>query len=119
MRERTVPKPNCSEELDVGTIEFGRLGRRVVAGRFDGGSMSGDGGVMLLGAKPAPKPGRSPSCPGDGRRCGSARLDLSQAPARKLPICCAERATRLSDREFCHEPQGRSQSEYRSAKHGG
>ena len=34
----------------MGTIEFGRLGRRVVEGRFDGGSMTSDGGVMLLGA---------------------------------------------------------------------
>ena len=44
-----MPKPNCTEEVDVGTIEFGRLGRRVVEGRFDGGSMTSDGGVMLLG----------------------------------------------------------------------
>ena len=44
-----MPKPNCTEKIDVGTLDFGRLGRRVVEGRFDGGSMSGDGGVMLLG----------------------------------------------------------------------
>jgi len=44
-----MPKPNCTEEVDVGTIEFARLGRRVVEGRFDGGSMTSDGGVMLLG----------------------------------------------------------------------
>jgi hypothetical protein len=31
-------------------MEFGRLGRRVVEGRFDGGSMTSDGGVMLLSA---------------------------------------------------------------------
>jgi hypothetical protein len=49
MSERAMPKPNCTEEVDVGTIEFGRLGRRVVEGRFDGGSMTSDGGVMLLG----------------------------------------------------------------------
>jgi len=41
--------PNCTEEIDVGTLEFGRLGRRVVEGRFDAGSMTSDGGVMLLG----------------------------------------------------------------------
>jgi len=34
----------------VGVIDFGRLGRRVVEGRFDGGSMTSDGGVMLLSA---------------------------------------------------------------------
>lgn len=42
--------PNCTEELSAKRIEFGRLGRRVVEGRFDGGSMSSDAGVMLLGA---------------------------------------------------------------------
>jgi len=44
-----MPKPNCTEKIDVGTLDFGRLGRRVVEGRFDGGSMTRDGGVMLLG----------------------------------------------------------------------
>ena len=47
--ERAMPKPNCTEEIDVGPMDFGRLGRRVVEGRFDGGSMTSDGGVMLLG----------------------------------------------------------------------
>ena len=42
--------PNCTEEVSPETIEFGRLGRRVVQGCFDGGSMTSDGGVMLLGA---------------------------------------------------------------------
>jgi Transposase DDE domain group 1 len=42
--------PNCTEETGTSKIEFGRLGRRVVEGRFDGGSMTSDGGVMLLGA---------------------------------------------------------------------
>jgi hypothetical protein len=31
-------------------LRFGRLGRRAVEGRFDGGSMTSDGGVMLLSA---------------------------------------------------------------------
>ena len=44
-----MPKPSCTEEIDVGSMDFGRLGRRVVQGRFDGGSMTSDGGVMLLG----------------------------------------------------------------------
>ena len=43
-----MPKPNCTEQVDVGPIDFGRVGRRVVEGRFDGGSMTSDGGVMLL-----------------------------------------------------------------------
>jgi hypothetical protein len=42
--------PNCTEQMGTSKIEFGRLGRRVIEGRFDGGSMTGDGGVMLLGA---------------------------------------------------------------------
>lgn len=41
--------PNCTEEFESKSIEFGRLGRRVIEGRFDGGSMTSDGGVMLLG----------------------------------------------------------------------
>lgn len=41
--------PNCTEEIGTNKIEFGQLGRRVVEGRFDGGSMTSDGGVMLLG----------------------------------------------------------------------
>jgi hypothetical protein len=47
-----MPNPNCTgqQELDLGVIDFGRLGRREVEGRFDGGSMTSDGGVMLLSA---------------------------------------------------------------------
>ncbi len=47
-----MSKPNCTEQIErqhSPRIEFGRLGRRVVEGRFDGGSMTSDGGVMLLG----------------------------------------------------------------------
>lgn len=40
--------PNCTEETAAKKIEFGRLGRCVVEGRFDGGSMTSDAGVMLL-----------------------------------------------------------------------
>ena len=42
--------PNCSEEIQTDKIEFGRLGRRVVDGHFDGTSMTSDAAVMLLGA---------------------------------------------------------------------
>ena len=47
-----MPSANCSgqRELDLGVVKFGRLGRRVVEGRFDGGSMTSDAGVMLLSA---------------------------------------------------------------------
>ena len=33
--------PNCTEEIGAEKIDFGRVGRRVVEGRFDGGSMTG------------------------------------------------------------------------------
>ena len=47
-----MPKPNCTgqDELDLGVIDFGRLGRREVQGCVDGGSMTSDAGVMLLSA---------------------------------------------------------------------
>jgi len=65
--------PNCTEEIGTSKIEFGWLGRRVVEGRFDGGSMTSDGGVMLLGevdrklglldaASPAASPIRAARC---------------------------------------------------------
>jgi len=41
--------PKCIEKFSDRKIEFGRVGWRVVEGRFDGGSMTSDGGVMLLG----------------------------------------------------------------------
>jgi hypothetical protein len=52
MSGRAMPNPNCTgqDELDLGMIDFGRLGRRQVEGRFDGGSMTSDAGVMLLSA---------------------------------------------------------------------
>jgi len=37
-----------TQETEPKTIEFSRQGKRVVEGRFDGGSMSSDAGVMLL-----------------------------------------------------------------------
>lgn len=42
--------PNCTATDRPEIIKFGRLGRRVVEGRFDGGSMTSDAGVMLLAA---------------------------------------------------------------------
>ena len=52
MSERTISKPNGTEqtELDLGVMDFGRLGRRQVQGCFDGGRMTSDAGVMLLSA---------------------------------------------------------------------
>lgn len=44
-----LPMPNCTEEFGTSKIEFGRLGQRVVEGKFNGGRMTSDAGVMLLG----------------------------------------------------------------------
>ncbi len=41
---------NCTGDFGTSKVEFDQLGRRVVEGRFDGGSMTSDAGVMLLGA---------------------------------------------------------------------
>ena len=40
--------PNCTQDISSARLEFGHLGRRVIEGRFDGGNMTSDGGVMLL-----------------------------------------------------------------------
>lgn len=42
--------PNRSATPQPEAIELGRLGRPVIEGRFDGGNMTSDGGVMLLSA---------------------------------------------------------------------
>lgn len=36
--------PKCTDE----TVQFGRVGRRVVEAAFDGGDIVSDGGVLLL-----------------------------------------------------------------------
>jgi hypothetical protein len=52
MSERAMPKPNCTGQqgLDLGRIDFGRLGRRQFEARFDGASMTSDARVMMLSA---------------------------------------------------------------------
>ena len=45
-----LPMPNRTQETANHKIEFGRVGRRVVEGQFDSGSITSDAGVMLLGA---------------------------------------------------------------------
>jgi hypothetical protein len=39
-----LPMPKCTDA----TVEFGRLGRRVIEANFEGGDISSDGGVLLL-----------------------------------------------------------------------
>ncbi len=58
--------PNCTEKIDPKTIEFSPQGRRVVEGRFDGGSMTSNAGVMPLSET-------------------DRRIGLTQAAARCIP----------------------------------
>lgn len=44
-----LPTLNSTEEIGTNKIKFCRLGRRVIEGCFDGGSMTSEAGVMLLG----------------------------------------------------------------------
>jgi hypothetical protein len=46
--EEETPMPNCTRESSSDRLEFGHLGRCVIEGWFDGGNMTGDGGVLLL-----------------------------------------------------------------------
>lgn len=40
--------PNGTQDCSSERLKFGHLGRQVIEGRFDGGNMTGEGGVMLL-----------------------------------------------------------------------
>jgi hypothetical protein len=44
VNNRGLPVPKGTDE----TVEFGRVGRRVVEAAFDGGDIVSDGGVLLL-----------------------------------------------------------------------
>ena len=58
--------PERTDQKSTKTVEFSNFGRRVVQGRFDGGSMTSDGGVMLLNET-------------------DRKLGLTQAAARCIP----------------------------------
>ena len=58
--------PERTQQKSTKTVEFSNLGRRVVEGRFDGASMTSDGGVMLLNET-------------------DRKLGLTQAAARCIP----------------------------------
>lgn len=42
--------PSCTEKVGTSKFEFGHVGRRVVEGLIDDGSIASDAWVMLLGA---------------------------------------------------------------------
>ncbi len=46
--KRSNSDVNYTQETGSARLEFGTLGRRVIEGRFDGGSMTSDSGVLLL-----------------------------------------------------------------------
>ena len=46
---RVIALKENPDTASVARLEFGRLGRRVIEGCFDGGNMTSDGGVMLIG----------------------------------------------------------------------
>ena len=71
--------PERTDQKSTKTVEFSNFGRRVVQGRFDGGSMTSDAGVMLLGATDR-KLGLMNASPSRATPCASSTTLLT---------CCA------------------------------
>jgi len=86
---RAMPNPDCTGQglLEPGVIDFGRLGRREVEGRFDAGSMASDRGVMLLSAA--------------DRKIGLTAPAVGAAPqsTRQRPLVCAPPARTRTHRQ--------------------
>jgi putative hemolysin len=71
-------------------MDFGRLGQRVVQGRFDGGSMTGDGGVMLAGSFNLVMNNKVPGLPGDsyvGLTSVRVSLFMARGSMRRARSC--------------------------------
>ena len=60
--------PKCTDE----TVQFGRVGRRVVEAAFDGGDIVSDGGVLLLKQRLRPMRGFKQLASGDSLTRGHA-----------------------------------------------
>lgn len=79
--------PKCTE----GVVDFGRVGRRVVQGAFDGGDIVSDGGVMLL-RQLDERIGLTRSAArvfDDGRRAASVRHSMRSLLAQRIyGLCC-------------------------------
>ena len=79
--------PKCTE----GTVEFGRVGRRVVQAAFDGGDIVSDGGVMLL-RQLDERIGLTRAAArvfADGRRAASVRHSMHSLLAQRIyGLCC-------------------------------
>jgi Transposase DDE domain group 1 len=78
--------PKCTDE----TVEFGRVGRRVVQAAFDGGDIVSDGGVLLL-KQLDNKLGLTHACAvalGDERRSASVHHSLHSILAQRIYALC-------------------------------
>ena len=85
--------PKCTDE----TVEFGRVGRRVVEAAFDGGDIVSDGGVLLLKqvdrtARPDPRSGAAlatnAAAPASSTACTACWRSASTACAWAGRIVC-------------------------------
>jgi hypothetical protein len=78
--------PKCTDE----TVEFGRVGRRVVEAAFDGGDIVSDGGVLLL-KQVDERLGLSRAAAfalGDGRRSASVQHSMHSLLAQRIYGLC-------------------------------
>ena len=78
--------PKCTD----GTVEFGRVGRRVVEAAFDGGDIVSDGGVLLL-RRVDERLGLTRAAAlalGDERRAASVQHDLRSLLAQRIYGLC-------------------------------
>ena len=78
--------PKCTDE----TVQFGRVGRRVVEAAFDGGDIVSDGGVLLL-KQLDERLGLSRAAAlafGDERRSASVQHSMHSLPAQRIYGLC-------------------------------
>ncbi|MDE2564184.1 MAG: transposase, partial [Burkholderiales bacterium] len=78
--------PKCTD----GTVEFGRVGRRVVEAAFDGGDIVSDGGVLLL-KQLDERLGLTRAAAlalGDGRRSASVQHSVHSLLAQRIYGLC-------------------------------
>jgi hypothetical protein len=78
--------PKCTDE----TIEFGRVGRRVVQAAFDGCDIASDGGVLLL-KRVDERLGLTRAAArafGDGRRSASVEHSVHSLLAQRIYGLC-------------------------------
>jgi hypothetical protein len=86
-KQLDLPMPKCTKE----SIEFGRVGRRVIHANFCGGDLSSDGGLLLL-RKVDERIGLSRAAAAaleDGRVAGRVEHSLRDLLAQRIyALCC-------------------------------